>query len=284
MQARAQGCRVLLTFGGAYSNHIAAVAAAGKEYGFETIGIIRGEELAQTTALNPTLSFAQSCGMKLDFVHRSRYRQKHTQDFLTDLQAQWGSFYFIPEGGTNDLAIQGCEEILTPQDAVYDYICCAVGTGGTISGIIRSADPQQKILGFPALKGDFLQTEIRKFVTADNWVLISDYVGRGYAQIDADLVHFINRFYQKTQVPLDPIYTGKMVLGVMDLIAKGFFPDHARILLIHTGGLQAVEGMNQVLQQKKLPLIIPHDEASTVGFLGFDADGMSHPTNRGTHH
>ncbi len=259
LQAKDENAATLLTFGGAYSNHIAAVAFSGKEQGFKTIGVIRGEELASKIQENPTLKFAQECGMQFEFVSRENYRLKENQDFISNLKQKRGNFYLIPEGGTNDLAIQGCQEILTDEDAEFVYICCAVGTGGTISGLINSALPHQKVLGFPALKGDFLQDEIRTFVKNQNWELILDYHFGGYGKINSELVRFINDFYQTTQIPLDPIYTGKMVFGIIDLIQKDYFPENAKILLIHTGGLQGVAGMNTKLKNKKLPLIEIHD-------------------------
>ena len=150
----------MLTFGGAYSNHIAAVAAAGRDYGFETIGVIRGDELALKYQENPTLKKSMQDGMQFYFATRTQYRDKMNVVFLEKLQQQFGDFYLIPEGGTNQLAVKGCEEILTEEDEVFDFICCAVGTGGTISGIINSLQTHQKALGFPALKGDFLFDEI----------------------------------------------------------------------------------------------------------------------------
>lgn len=255
IQAKAEDKKVLLTFGGAFSNHIAAVAFAGKEQGFKTIGIIRGEEISTKINENPTLKFAQENGMEFEFVSRENYRQKSENAFLEKLKEKFGDFYLIPEGGTNELAIKGCEEILTPEDAVFDYVCCAVGTGGTISGLINSALPNQKILGFPALKGDFLQDEIRIFAENENWNLITDYHFGGYGKVNLELIEFINAFFEESKVPLDPIYTGKMVFGVMDLIHKKYFPEHSKILLIHTGGLQGIEGMNIKLRNKKLPIL-----------------------------
>jgi len=259
LQAKAENQSTLLTFGGAYSNHIAAVAYAGKENGFQTIGIIRGDELADKIENNPTLKFAQECGMQFEFVSRETYRLKTEATFLEQLQQQYGAFYLIPEGGTNAFAIQGCEEILTPEDASFDYVACAIGTGGTISGIINSVLPHQKVLGFPALKGDFLQDEIRNFVRQDNWELITDYHFGGYGKVTNDLIDWINRFYAQTQIPLDPVYTGKMVFGIVDLIAKNYFPENAKILLIHTGGLQGIQGMNLKLKNKGLPILHTHD-------------------------
>lgn len=255
LQAKAENQETVLTFGGAYSNHIAALAFAGKEQGFKTIGVIRGDELGDKILENPTLCFAQECGMEFEFVTREAYRHKTVPDFIANLQQKFGSFYLVPEGGTNEYAIKGCGEILTEDDAKFDYICCAVGTGGTISGIINSSLPHQKVLGFPALKGDFLKDEIRKFATNKNWELITDYHFGGYGKVNEELIQFINQFYIQTQVPLDPIYTGKMFFGVIGLIQKNYFPDNSKILLIHTGGLQGIQGMNTLLKSKNKTLI-----------------------------
>ena len=255
LQAKAENQNTLLTFGGAYSNHIAAVAYTGKEQGLKTIGIIRGDELGDKIEENPTLKFAQECGMQFEFVTREAYRHKTEPDFIANLQQKFGSFYLVPEGGTNEYAIKGCEEILTEEDIKFDYVCCAVGTGGTISGIINSALPNQKLLGFPALKGDFLKDEICKFATSKNWELVTDYHFGGYGKVNEELIQFINQFYRQTQVPLDPVYTGKMFFGVIDLIQKNYFPDNSKILLIHTGGLQGIKGMNALLKNKNKTLI-----------------------------
>jgi 1-aminocyclopropane-1-carboxylate deaminase len=254
-QAKVENQNAILTFGGAFSNHIAATAYAGKEYGFKTIGIIRGEELQNKIDENPTLKFAQQCGMQFKFVTRDNYRCKSNIEYIDNLKEEFGNFYLVPEGGTNELAIQGCGEILSSDDHCYDYVCVSVGTGGTISGLINSSFPHQKILGFPALKGDFLNDEIRKFVKNDSWELITDYHFGGYGKVDDQLISFINQFYINNKVPLDPIYTGKMVFGVLDLIKSNYFPSNAKILLIHTGGLQGVAGINNKLENKKLQII-----------------------------
>lgn len=255
LQAKRDNKMTLLTFGGAFSNHIAAVAMAGKLEGFKTIGIIRGDELANKVEDNPTLKFAKENGMLLDFVSREVYSSKATENFLKELEEKFGSFYLVPEGGTNSLAVKGCEEILTLEDKVFDYVCCAVGTGGTISGIINSAYENQTVLGFPALKGDFLQNEIRNFAQHDNWQLIMDYHFGGYGKVSEELVLFLNRFSEQTKILLDPIYTGKMVFGVINLIQNGYFSNNSKILIIHTGGLQGIAGMNQLLEKKKLSKI-----------------------------
>lgn len=258
-QAKKENKVTLLTFGGAFSNHILAVASAGKEYGFKTIGIIRGEELKDKIADNPTLKKAKDFGMVFDFVTREIYSDKSNPKFIQQLTAQFGDFYLIPEGGTNDLAVKGCEEILNSVDEEFDYICCAVGTGGTISGIINCSKSSQQVLGFPALKGDFLREDIRKFVANSNWELITDYHFGGYAKVTEELILFINKFYQKYKIPLDPIYTGKMMFGILDLIEKKYFPINSKILVIHTGGLQGIAGMNAILKQKKQLQITIYD-------------------------
>ncbi len=255
LQAKQENQDTLLTFGGAFSNHIAAVAYAGKENNFKTIGIIRGEELGDKISENPTLKFAQENGMKFEFVSRNDYSNKEDTGFLNGLKEKFGSFYLIPEGGTNDLAVKGCQEILTSQDSQFDFICCAVGTGGTISGIINASLPHQTVLGFPALKGDFLKKEIRKFATNQNWDLISDYHFGGYGKVSLELINFINNFHQNNNIPLDPVYTSKLTFGVLDLMDKDYFPKDSKILIIHTGGLQGIKGMNTVLEKKQLPKI-----------------------------
>ena len=251
----------LLTFGGAYSNHIVAVAVAGKIAGLKTIGVIRGEELAKdfdkTIASNPTLREAHKNGMTFHFVTREAYRNKTSQTFIDSLEQNFGDFYLVPEGGTNDLAVKGCEEILTKDDASFDYICVAVGTGGTISGLINAANKDQKVLGFPALKGDFLKKEIMPFINQkENWSLISAYHFGGYAKSTSDLIAFINQFKEETNLQLDPIYTGKMLFGIVDLIKKNYFSENSKILAIHTGGIQGIDGFNQKLSKKNKNLII----------------------------
>ena len=253
--AKESGLDTLLTFGGAFSNHILAVAVAGKELGLKTIGVIRGDELVHNYNTNPTLSFAQSCGMRFKFVSREDYRKKASEDFIDKLKTEFGNVYILPEGGTNTLAVKGCEEILTDEDLHFDFICSAVGTGGTISGLINSSQAHQSVLGFPALKGDFLNYEIKKYTSKSNWQLITDYNFGGYAKINNVLIEFINKFKTDFGIALDPIYTGKMLYGIFDMIEKGRFNKNSKILAIHTGGLQGILGMNMRLKAKNMPLI-----------------------------
>lgn len=257
--AKEKGFAKIVTFGGAFSNHILATAVAGNLVGLQTVGIIRGEELGEnikeTLSLNPTLKKAYDGGMKFEFISRKDYREKMNSAFIERLEKKYGAFYLLPEGGTNRLAVKGCEEILTEQDIEFDYICCCVGTGGTLAGIINSAKNHQKVLGFPALKGGFLREEISGFVeNSAQWNLITDYHFGGYAKYTEELIRFINDFKRETFIPLDPIYTGKMMFGVFDMIKKNQFPESTKILAVHTGGLQGIEGFNEVLKKKKTGL------------------------------
>ena len=195
--------------------------------------------------------------MEFHFVSRSEYRDKTLAVFISSLKEKFGKFYLVPEGGTNNFAVQGCEEILNEKDEHYNVICSSVGTGGTISGIINATKKHQQVIGFPALKGDFLQHEIKKFVLNDkNWSLNTNYNFGGYAKISEELIIFINKFKQETGIPLDPVYTGKMMFGIVDLIQHDFFESGTKILAIHTGGLQGIAGMNMILKKKNMHQIV----------------------------
>lgn len=242
------GKDLLLTFGGAFSNHIYATAAAGKAFGMGTVGIIRGEEVD-----NPTLAAARAWGMELLFVGRTEYRQKDSPSFLSSLQKQYPNAYLIPEGGTNCLAVQGCQKLMQDirQQGDFDFVCTPVGTGGTLSGLVKGAAEGQKILGFSSLKGDFLTREVQALLAAcpgeirSTWEMVQDYHFGGYARFLPELIDFINDFKEQHGIPLEPVYTGKMMYGLLDLIQKGTFPQGSHILAIHTGGLQGILGFNQ---------------------------------------
>ena len=238
LAAQQQGFSQVLTFGGAFSNHIAATAFAAQYFGFQSIGMIRGEELA-SQPFNPTLQTAHDLGMQLNFVSRTKYRLRHQAEYLQQLQQQYPQAFIIPEGGSNALAIQGTQEILSPDDLEnYDVICCAVGTGGTLAGIIESSSEQQHVLGFSALKGDFLKHDIQQWTDKSNWSLTDAYCCGGYAKITPKLLQFMQQFEQQHHIPLEQVYTAKMMMGLLDLIQYHHFPAHTRILAIHTGGLQ----------------------------------------------
>jgi 1-aminocyclopropane-1-carboxylate deaminase len=242
-KALEQKSGTLLTFGGAYSNHIFATAAAAAEMGLKSIGIIRGEE---TLPLNSTLSFAKSRGMRLHYVSREEYRRKGDDVFKEELRKQFGEFYLIPEGGTNELAVQGCSEFAEKilSEAVYDYLCLPVGTGGTMAGIIRGLNGNKRVIGFSSLKGgSFLEDDIRNLLgeeskSLSNWEIRTEYHFGGYAKSTSGLQEFILREKKNHRLLLDEVYTSKMMFGIYDMISKSKFERGSVILAIHTGGLQ----------------------------------------------
>lgn len=240
-QARKEGKDTLLTFGGAYSNHIFATAQAAKTEGFQSIGIIRGE---RTELLNPTLTHAESSGMKLHFVDRETYRKKSDPGFINELSDLFGGFYLIPEGGTNELAIKGTREIIGEDESQFSHFAVSIGTGGTFAGLAASISSTQKIIGFSSLKGEFIHSEMEMLLSdhqifsGGSYQINSENHFGGYAKYTQELIAFIREFYENFGIALDPIYTGKMAFGIWDLIKKDFFLPQSNILMIHTGGLQ----------------------------------------------
>lgn len=245
----------IVTFGGAFSNHIAAVAAAGKMTGLATVGYIRGEELENSYTYNATLKYAAEHGMTLRFISREQYRHKDSEQFLEEISAQFPNAYILPEGGTNTLAVKGCEEILTPADSGFDYICTAVGTGGTLAGLIMASENTQHVIGYSALKGTFQKKVIATHTSKTNFTLKDTYCFGGYAKIDSELIRFMNNFKQETGILLDPVYTAKMLFGIFADLKNGEIPENSRILAIHTGGIQGISGMNELLKKRNLPQI-----------------------------
>jgi 1-aminocyclopropane-1-carboxylate deaminase/D-cysteine desulfhydrase-like pyridoxal-dependent ACC family enzyme len=246
-EAVAKQHNTILTFGGAYSNHIHAASIAASSAELKSIGVIRGERVEP---LNPTLQDAEANGMILHFVSRTKYRERIKNEFIQELEAKFGRFYLIPEGGTNNLAIKGASEILDEIQIDFDYIITAVGTGGTVAGLISGLNGKKKVIGMPILKGDFLRSDVENLVFGhtrqhfDNWDMINEYHIGGYAKFSKDLITFINNFKTNYGVTLDPIYTGKMMFGLYDLISKHYFPTGSKIIALHTGGLQGIRGFN----------------------------------------
>jgi len=247
IEAEKLGYKPLLTFGGAFSNHIHATAAAGKKYGFKTIGVIRGEE---HLPLNPTLSFAQEIGMLIEYLDRKSYRNKYDEDLINLLKKKYGDFYLIPEGGSNHLAIKGCSEIIPGIRTKFDFICSACGTGGTLAGLILGLNSKSFALGFSVLKGgEFLYQNIRNLLShyqkenLNNWQINLDYHFGGYAKINSELVKFCNDFEKRHNIPIEPIYTGKVFYGIFDLIKQNYFSKNVAIVAIHSGGLQGLDGL-----------------------------------------
>ncbi len=269
-QAKASGAQQLLSFGGAYSNHIHALAMVGQLQGFRTVGIIRGEQILP---LNETLQDASDSGMLLHYVSRGQYRQKTNPDYLAQLQREYPDAYIIPEGGSNVLGVKGCMEIvdhiqhsidntLMANDCnieAYSTIIVPCGTAATLAGIAAAAKNKQ-VLGIPVLKNAaYLDAEVEAYHQAlgvpgcGNWQLIHDYHCGGYAKLSSELVDFIERFQQRHAIPIEPIYSGKMFYGLYQLLTKGYFDPGSCIVAIHTGGLQGLRSMQHKMAQL-LPL------------------------------
>jgi len=256
--AKNLGYQQLLTYGGAYSNHIYAAAMAAKLYGFDIIGVIRGE---RPKVLSPTLSDAESVGMKLHFVSRLDYRDKNDQNLCEQLKHLYGDFFEIPEGGANTYGAMGAKvlgnAIRQQIKADYTSICLAAGTANSLAGISAGvvqtclSEPNQNVLGFSVLKGDGdLGAQVihhQKMINAstNNWRLISGYHCGGYAKkLPPYLREFMRSFEHETGIPLDPVYTVKMCWGIAQLIVRDYWPRSSRLVLVHTGGLQGRRGFN----------------------------------------
>ncbi|NJM52706.1 MAG: pyridoxal-phosphate dependent enzyme, partial [Blastocatellia bacterium] len=238
----------IITFGGAFSNHIFAVSALGKGLNIETLGIIRGDELEKTWQENPTLKRANLNGMNFRFVTRQDYRDK--QKLAENLQTEFSEALIIPEGGTNELAVEGVKFMLNAETQQFNYLCCAVGTGGTVAGISKFAEPHQKVLGFKAVKDNSLEQKIFELSGQKNFELI-DASEKGYGKISDENVKFINEFYAKFNIPLEPIYTSKMFRKIFELIESNYFSENSKILAFHTGGLQGIAAANDKLKRQR---------------------------------
>lgn len=242
IEAARQKQRTLLTFGGAYSNHIFAVAAAGSIFGFKTIGIIRGEE---HLPLNPVLKFAKQRKMLINYVNRSDYRLRSEESFIDKLHKVYGNFYLLPEGGSNALAVKGCSELPATINIDYDYISTAVGTGGTIAGLIAGVSSKVKVLGFPVLRGArFLQSDIENLLSqynggnCGNYDMFFDYHFGGFAKADNELLKFLKHFGTANNFKPDRIYFGKMLYGVFDLIRHNYFTQGSTIIALNSAPVE----------------------------------------------
>lgn len=243
-EMRDQGLKDLVTMGGAFSNHIAAVAAAAKEFDFKAVGIIRGEELSADS--NETLSLARENGMQLKFIDRKKFRSLRQNP--KQIFEEYPRHYFLPEGGTNELAIKGCTEIISEINQPYDIIVTPIGTGGTVAGLIKASEGQ--IIGVSSLKGDFMHNEIKNLlnqyqINKSNYEIVDQYHFGGYGKTNGTLIDFINWFKEYFGIPLDPIYTGKSFFAVWNMIKTDKFEKNLEIILLHTGGLQGISGFNR---------------------------------------
>lgn len=232
----------LLTFGGAYSNHLFAVAAAAAALNLKSIGVVRGEE---TLPLNSTLSFAKKAGMQLHYLSRQLYREKSSAGFVEELERKFGKFFLIPEGGTNADAVRGCREwganLVAEVD--FDILCLPVGTGGTLAGLVQSLRAHQQAIGFSVLRnGSFLVAEVQRWLPPGGhptWRIETRFDFGGYAKRTESLRNFMSAQQSAHRLPLDPVYTAKTLYGIYAMVRDGAFPRSTRILMIHTGGLQA---------------------------------------------
>jgi 1-aminocyclopropane-1-carboxylate deaminase len=259
-----------ITFGGAYSNHLAAAAYAGKQADIDMIALVRGEI---DDMQNPTLNFVKACGMQLQALSRAAYKSKADADFLMQLQAQYPKHLIIPEGGANLFGVRGCIEILEETDFTPEIVVAPLGSATTFTGLVLSAKPQSELWGFPAVKGGaYLRNTVNNFITkaketglvpatfpSPKWQLITSYHFGGFAKTTPAFIHFLNAFYAETGIPLDPIYSGKMMYGLLEEIKAGRIKPGGTVLVLHTGGLQGISGMNQRLRKKNLQ--IEYEEA-----------------------
>lgn len=240
------GSDTLISMGGTYSNHLHALAYAGKILGLKTKAFIRGE---QPTTLTSTLIDIQNWGMELSFVSRSDYKLLRQYKNCHDLPALKRSQYWVPEGGAQILALKGVAELVNEIDITYNILCVPCGTGATLAGIINAAPDKASILGFAALKNAaFLESDVASLlpkISSDNWKVNLDYHFGGFAKKSTELLDFIKNFEDKTGIPLESVYTGKMLFGIYDLITKHTFKPGQRIIAIHTGGLQGKRGFTK---------------------------------------
>ncbi len=254
-QAQYEQKNTILSFGGAYSNHLHALAAAGKISGFNTIGIIRGEA---PRPLNPCLQDMLNWGMQLEFIQRIEYKQKTDSIFIENLKQSWGDFYLIPEGGNNPAGIKGCAEILDELKDEYDFICSEVGSGTMLSALIlNNKTPQTQIIGFSVMKNLLLEQDIKNNLSAtkkySDWKIIHNYHFNGFAKTTTELDNFIKNFKLDFDIQLEPVYSGKMLYAIFDLIKQDYFQTGSKLLAIHGGGLQGLRGFPQYNYSPEYP-------------------------------
>jgi 1-aminocyclopropane-1-carboxylate deaminase len=246
IEANLRGHDNILSFGGAHSNHLHALSYACQKMNLNSIGIIRGEKNKNS---NSTLSFCENNNMSLHYISRSDYKNyKSSNQMIPILKNIFGDYYVIPEGGCNLLGVKGCSEILEEIDLDFDVVCCAVGTGCTASGLINSMKSKQYLLGFCPFKKIFEQKQnILQFSNlklSSNWKLIADTDFGGFGKINVNLTNFIRQFNLEYNIKLDLVYMGKLFYYLFNLIENDFFKKHTRILVLHSGGLQGLNGFN----------------------------------------
>jgi 1-aminocyclopropane-1-carboxylate deaminase len=243
----------IISFGGVFSNHVYSMAALCKSEEIPCTLFLRAEKL---DADNPTVQFLKSCNVDIELLDYTSYRNKSSQAFKNQLLDKYGNAYLIPEGGTNEQGVKGVEELAYEiieqlEKNLPDYVCVSAGTGGTAAGLIRGfKELEIEVIVFSSLKGDFLRAEIEELSGTVKFLLNTDYHFGGYARFKSELIEFINDFRDTHKIPLDPVYTGKMMYGVSDLIKNGYFKKGSNILTLHTGGLQGIHGYNYMYASK----------------------------------
>lgn len=244
--AQKNNCQPILSFGGAYSNHLHALAYAGKKLKFKTIGIVRGEA---PPTLNPCLQDIMNWGMQLKFIKRIEYKKKNNSDFLLNLKQEFGEYYLIPEGGNNAKGKQGCAEILNELQDDYDFICCEIGSGTMFGALIQNnKNTHTQYLGFAVMKNPQLDNAIKKTLTepsTTHWKINHDYHFGGFAKTSTELNTFISQFKSDHNIQLEPVYSGKLLWGIFDLIKQNHFKHGTKLLAIHGGGLQGLRGFKE---------------------------------------
>ena len=235
--------KTILSFGGAYSNHLHALSWLAKKNEIKSIALVRGEESSKN---NSTLSFCIKNNMELYFLNRKIYREsKYDNEIINQIKKNNKNLFMIPEGALNDLGIKGCEEIMGEVKDHFNFVCCSIGSGCTAIGVIKSLNVNQNFLGFSSFKNsNFLHHNFKNYINfKSNWSINSDYNFGGFGKINLELKNFISSFEEKYKIKLDPIYTSKLFFGLFDMISKKKFPKESRILALHTGGLQGLQGI-----------------------------------------
>ncbi|WP_371376608.1 1-aminocyclopropane-1-carboxylate deaminase/D-cysteine desulfhydrase [Thalassotalea aquiviva] len=247
VEAKAQNKSIIISFGGAFSNHIHALAYAGKVHGIKTLAIIRGEPEYQS---NFTLTQARKWGMTLKFVDRATYKLRQQESYQQQLLQQYPNSYLVPEGGSNQLALPGVGEVISElnQQTNFDYLLTPVGSGGTLAGLVKADANQHHLLGIAVLKHQgYLNDEVNTLLQDNelftNWQILDDFHCGGYGKFTAEQAEKIRAFSLQTNVPFEPVYSGKMVLAFLTLLEQGYFKPNSKVVLLHTGGLQGLGGL-----------------------------------------
>ena len=233
---------MLITFGGAFSNHILATAAYAKKKNIDCLAIVRGEEYSE---LNPLLTLAKEYGMNFCFVSRKEYTKRNDNNYVSELIRKYKKAFIVPEGGNNKLGVLGAEEILDTQDKSFDYIICPIGTGATLSGIVNSSKKTQKVIGINCVNDTiYINKKISHKTNKKNWEIINEFNFGGFAKFDNLLTEYLKKFKLNYKITLDLNYTAKMLFGFEKLIERRYFQRKSKVLLIHTGGIYGNQGFN----------------------------------------